>query len=100
MLNIFRILMAILLVTACSKKNNQDELSIVDNEGNKVVYKVELAQTREELTTGLMNRSTLDSNAGMIFDLSAYTNVPTAMWMKDTKLPLDMIFIGYFLSGL
>ena len=41
----------------------------------------------------MMNRTELDADAGMLFDLSPYTNVPTAMWMKDTPLALDMLFI-------
>ena len=83
----------LLMVAACSEKDNGDELVIADAEGNKVVYKVELAQTRDELATGLMNRTSLDKDAGMVFDLSEFTDVPTAMWMKDTKIALDMIFI-------
>lgn len=93
MSKILKLFMMLLLVSACSKKDNQEELIITDNEGNKVVYNIELAQTKEQLTTGLMNRTELAADAGMIFDLSSYSNVPTAMWMKDTSLSLDMIFI-------
>lgn len=81
------------MLTACSKKESQEELVITDAQGNKVIYNVELAQSRDELTTGLMNRESLDKNKGMIFDLSKLTDTPTAMWMKDTKIALDMIFI-------
>lgn len=93
MSKILKLFMMLILVASCSKKDNQNELVITDDEGNKTVYTVELAQTRDELTTGLMNRTQLDADAGMIFDLSPYGNVPTAMWMKDTPLALDMIFI-------
>ncbi len=93
MSKILKLFMMILLLAACSKKDNREELTITDSEGNKTVYKVELAQSREELSTGLMNREKLDADAGMIFDLSDFNNVPTAMWMKDTKIALDMLFI-------
>jgi uncharacterized membrane protein (UPF0127 family) len=50
--------------------------------------KVELAQTPEEQEKGLMFRTHLESDEGMLF-LSSY---PLAMWMKNTYIPLDMIF--------
>ena len=69
------------------------ELTIVGKDGTtKVVYKLELAQTIEELSNGLMNRESLDADSGMLFDLRRFST-QTAMWMKDTKIPLDMLFI-------
>lgn len=93
MSKIFKLFMILALVSACSPKEKTDELTIVGADGSRTTYQVELAQTREELTTGLMNRTSLDQDAGMVFDLSDFNNVPTAMWMKDTKIGLDMIFI-------
>ena len=52
----------LLLTAACSPKDNREELTIIDSDGNKNVYKVELAQTKEELSTGLMNRTALDAS--------------------------------------
>ena len=93
MSKILKLFMMLLLTAACSPKDNREELTIIDSDGNKNVYKVELAQTKEELSTGLMNRTALDADSGMVFDLSDFNNVPTAMWMKDTKIALDMLFI-------
>ena len=93
MSKIVKLFMILLLLTACYKKDNSETLVITDSDGNEIVYKIELAQTKDELTTGMMNRTELDADAGMLFDLSPYTNVPTAMWMKDTPLALDMLFI-------
>ena len=93
MSKILKLFMMLLLTAACSPKDNREELTITDSDGNKNVYKVELAQTKEELSTGLMNRTALDADSGMVFDLSDFNNVPTAMWMKDTKIALDMLFI-------
>ena len=41
---------------------------------------------------GLMFRRFLDENRGMLFDFE--TERPVMMWMKNTYLPLDMVFIG------
>ena len=83
-----------LLLVSCSKakKAEYDSLTITDNNKNKVEYKIELAQTLDEMRQGLMNRESLDANAGMLFALGK-TGLDSAMWMKNTKIPLDMIFI-------
>jgi hypothetical protein len=52
---------------------------------------VEVASTVEQRAVGLSNRDSLDANAGMIFDLGD-TRVP-AFWMKDTRIPLDMVWV-------
>ena len=57
MSKILKLFMMLLLTAACSPKDNREELTIIDSDGNKNVYKVELAQTKEELSTGLMNRT-------------------------------------------
>lgn len=88
----FKVAFMIMLAAACSKFDNRDDLSIVNDDTEKAAFKVELAQTDEEMRTGLMNREKLDANSGMLFNLGNL-NVPTAMWMKDTKIPLDMLFI-------
>jgi uncharacterized membrane protein (UPF0127 family) len=54
-------------------------------------FDVELAVTPEELSFGLMHRRSLAANAGMLFDYSRPQKV--AMWMKNTLIPLDMVFI-------
>lgn len=52
---------------------------------------VEVAGTTEQRAIGLSNRESLDADAGMIFDLGD-TRVP-AFWMKDTHIPLDMVWV-------
>ena len=57
---------------------------------NKTLF-VELADTPEKRSTGLMFRTHLDENTGMLF---IFTNEQKrSFWMKNTLLPLDMIFI-------
>ena len=53
---------------------------------------VENAVSPEELQKGLMNRETLEDKHGMIFNLKGYEHI--GMWMKDTLIPLDMIFVN------
>ena len=91
---IFKIAMMLLAVVACSKFDKRDDLTITDINGEKAAYKVELAQTKEEMSTGLMNREKLDENSGMLFALGSLgANSRSGMWMKDTKISLDMLFI-------
>ncbi len=55
-------------------------------------FSVEVATTEEEKRTGLMFRKELPDGRGMLFDFSPEQEV--SMWMKNTFIPLDMIFIG------
>jgi len=55
------------------------------------VFAVELAVTDEERATGLMNRKSLPEGRGMLFDFKNEQMV--SMWMKNTYVPLDMLFI-------
>jgi uncharacterized protein len=65
-------------------------LEIATKSGVKV-FSVELATTEEEKTTGLMYRKELADGKGMLFDFSPEQQV--SMWMKNTYISLDMIFI-------
>jgi len=54
-------------------------------------FSVEMATTEEEKATGLMYRKKLAARSGMLFDFSPPQEV--SMWMKNTYISLDMIFI-------
>ena len=56
-----------------------------------VVYRVELAKTPEEQAQGLMYRESLPENSGMLFLFPA--NDVHNFWMKNTMIPLDMIWM-------
>jgi len=55
------------------------------------VFGVEMAVTPEEQAKGLMYRRELPEKQGMLFDF--HREQPTSFWMKNTYIPLDMIFI-------
>ena len=55
-------------------------------------FTVEIADEPEEITTGLMNRESMDPDAGMLFDFGQPREA--AMWMKNTLIPLDMLFMA------
>jgi hypothetical protein len=56
-----------------------------------VVFSCEVMRTEEERERGLMFRPYLPQMRGMLFDFGETR--PVQMWMKDTPIPLDMIFI-------
>lgn len=54
-------------------------------------YRVAVARTPEEQARGLMFRESMPADEGMIFPMDPPR--PASFWMKNTILPLDMIFI-------
>jgi uncharacterized membrane protein (UPF0127 family) len=65
-------------------------LEIVTRNGVQV-FSVEMATSEQEKETGLMYRKELADGKGMLFDFSPEQQV--SMWMKNTYISLDMIFI-------
>ena len=65
-------------------------LEIVTKSGVQV-FSVEMATTEQEKETGLMYRKEVPDGKGMLFDFSPPQEV--SMWMKNTYVSLDMIFI-------
>jgi uncharacterized membrane protein (UPF0127 family) len=63
----------------------------IDTKSGPVAFKVEMALTSDERAKGLMYRTELAPDAGMLFDFR--TDQQVYMWMKNTYLPLDMVFI-------
>ena len=80
-----------LLCSACSAREYQG-LCIKSLQGDLHTLRVELAETPEARTKGLMHRTELAADQGMLFDFEREQRV--SMWMKNTPLPLDMLFIA------
>ncbi|TDT99139.1 hypothetical protein DFO45_0845 [Azorhizobium sp. AG788] len=67
-----------------------EPVEIVTRKG-VVMIEVEVARTQEQRATGLMYRKSLPERQGMLFDFKS--DQPVYMWMKNTFIPLDMLFI-------
>ena len=67
-------------------------LAIRAASGSCHYFRVELAVSLQQRVRGLSQRRALAEDAGMLFDFGARPT-PVSMWMKDTYLPLDMLFI-------
>ena len=53
-------------------------------------FSVEVVDTEAERAVGLMNRTHMPSSAGMLFIYE--TTRPASFWMRNTLIPLDMLF--------
>lgn len=81
----------ILLLTPVSAFAQTGESLRIRTDEGSVTFSVEVANTPQRRTTGLMNRQDLPADSGMLFDFTR--SAPVSMWMKDTLIPLDMLFI-------
>lgn len=68
-----------------------EALTIVTTRGTHP-FSVEVMRTGQQRERGLMFRKFLPQDRGMLFDFKS--EQPIMMWMKNTYLPLDMIFIS------
>jgi uncharacterized protein len=71
----------------------QLDVSPLSVKTEKSVHKftVEIADSPEEIRQGLMFRESLAADAGMLFDFGEVR--PATMWMKNTLVALDMLFM-------
>ena len=69
----------------------KQKLTIVGKDGARHVFDVEVARTMPEQRTGEMFRKSVPPTGGMLFVWPAVQE--SEMWMKNTLVPLDMVFI-------
>ena len=77
---------------AFSASFETESLLIRTKAGKEITFSVELAVAVNQRQQGLMNRDEMAEDRGMLFDFGETRRV--YMWMKNTYLPLDMLFIG------
>ena len=65
---------------------------VIDTASGPHHFTVDVMRTRDELERGLMFRRQLGADRGMLFDFGSPQ--PVSMWMKNTYLSLDMVFIA------
>lgn len=70
----------------------REPLTISHQDGRTSDFDVELAITPAQKSQGLMYRRTMAPEKGMLFDFQEDRLV--TMWMRNTYLPLDMIFMS------
>ncbi|MBU6267988.1 MAG: DUF192 domain-containing protein [Sphingomonadales bacterium] len=63
----------------------------VTHDGKPHAFRVEVARTGPEQERGLMFRTAMGADEGMIFPMNPR---PASFWMKNTVIPLDIIFVG------
>jgi len=88
-----------------NQSSNQNQIRTADKVFNPVTFvniikqgtqdsikvDVELALNKQEIAMGLMHRKTMPDHGGMLFVMPI--NEPQNFWMKNTHIPLDIIFI-------
>ena len=70
----------------------KDTLTVETASGAKHRFNIEVATSPQQISQGLMFRRQMATDAGMLFIFERPD--PATFWMKNTFIPLDMIFIG------
>jgi uncharacterized protein len=93
MMKIFAALALIVApLTACSSAERANTVPLTITSSGKIQkFRVEVARTEAEQARGLMFRDRLAPDGGMIFPMDPPR--VASFWMKNTFIPLDMIFI-------
>ncbi|WP_405291124.1 DUF192 domain-containing protein [Algibacter sp. Ld11] len=70
----------------------EGELTITKADDSKVVLDIEIADTDFDIQTGLMYRNSMEKKQGMLFVFDDVSE--RYFYMKNTKIPLDLIYIN------
>jgi uncharacterized membrane protein (UPF0127 family) len=70
----------------------KEKLVITGKDGASHSFDVEVASTPDQQTTGEMFRTAVPADGGMLFDWGFPRE--SQMWMRNTLVPLDMVFIN------
>ena len=92
-LGIFSIIFLLFFLSNCAKTSDKNLNGISIYNGDKIIkINAEIADDSNEIARGLMFREKLDKNSGMLFIFK--NEYYQTFWMKNTLIPLDMIFIN------
>jgi uncharacterized membrane protein (UPF0127 family) len=80
-----------LALAGASLAQSLETLTILTQGGQRHPFQVEVARNDQDRAQGLMNRRVMAPDRGMLFDFAKVE--PVSMWMKNTYLSLDMLFI-------
>ena len=83
---------AVMLAFSALAAQAQDNQLTLETSTGEYRFNVEVVDTPESRAQGLMFRTELAEDAGMLFDFKEEREV--SFWMQNTLIPLDMIFIG------
>lgn len=86
------IIPVLLVAAAAVFLKSPEEHLVIHTASGEFEVSIEIAQTAEEKRLGLMGRTSLPEDSGMIF-VYEESSLPT-MWMKNMLIPLDILFIG------
>lgn len=91
---IFSVLLAALAsaAPAASPLPTPQSLPVITLRAPKTALHVQVARTEDQRERGLMSVTALRKHTGMVFVFDSDSGV--AFWMKDTLIPLDMVFVG------
>ena len=70
----------------------KEKLVIVTHDGKQHDFNVEMATSQQQQTVGEMFRTSVPEDGGMLFDWGFPR--PSQMWMRNTLVSLDMVFIN------
>lgn len=68
------------------------ETLVIQSKSGQHTFRVEVARTMAEQEKGLMFRTEMAADQGMLFEMN--NNTVTRFWMKNTLIPLDMLFLA------
>jgi uncharacterized membrane protein (UPF0127 family) len=88
---LFRFLLGLMAALTLGAAAATAEPLVIHAGGSAYKFEVEIVTTPETRAQGLMYRKSLAANAGMLFLYPG--EQPVSFWMKNTLIPLDMLFL-------
>jgi uncharacterized protein len=85
------LLLIAISIVAPARGEGFEPLQIATSTGTHA-FQVEIAKDEASRARGLMERRYMPADRGMLFEFDR--EAPVAFWMKDTYIPLDMVFIA------